>query len=139
VEAQRLIPELDLLLRHAISAKAEYQEAVQAIQETSQRITMMGGTAINRDHAIDARDRRDDDANSLRTAIEKVQEVGCLVKDLDVGLVDFPTLYRGQEVCLCWKLGEKTIDFWHGMDEGVRGRKAIDQDFLDHHQGDRAQ
>jgi hypothetical protein len=61
------------------------------------------------------------------------------VKDLDTGLVDFPTMYRGVEVCLCWKLGEGAIGYWHGVDEGFRGRKPIDQDFRDQHRGDPAQ
>ena len=138
-EAQSLIPNLDGLLREAIARKAEYQEAEQIIQATNQRIAMMGGTVVNRDQVIDAKHRRDEAAASLRGAIEKVQEVGCLVKDLDIGLVDFPTLYRGEEVYLCWKLGETAIEYWHGVDEGFRGRKAIDQDFRDHHRGDRAQ
>ena len=60
-----------------------------------------------------------------------MQEIGCLIKDLDIGLIDFPTTYRGEEVYLCWKLGEPGIEYWHGVDEGFRGRKPIDQDFLD--------
>ena len=84
------------------------------------------------------RNRRDAARPKLRAAIEKFQESGCLVKDLEKGLVDFPTLFRGEEVYLCWKLGEAYIEFWHGTHEGFRGRKAIDQDFLDHHRGDRA-
>jgi len=75
----------------------------------------------------------------LRNAIESVQELGCVVKDLDIGLIDFPTLFRGEEVYLCWKLGEPVIAFWHGVDEGFRGRKAIDRDFRDNHCGDSAQ
>ena len=47
-------------------------------------------------------------------------------------------LYRGEEVYLCWKLGEGAIEFWHG-DEGFKGRKPIDRDFLDNHQGERTQ
>ena len=57
--------------------------------------------------------------------MEQVQSFGCLIKDLDVGLIDFPTLYRGEEVYLCWKLGEDGIEFWHGVSEGFRGRKKI--------------
>jgi hypothetical protein len=94
---------------------------------------------VDRDHAVDAKRRRDAVASKLRAVIEEVQDFGCVVKDLDTGLVDFPTLLRGVEVYLCWKLGEAKIAFWHGVDEGFRGRKAIDQDFLDHHRGDRAQ
>jgi len=138
-EAQSLIPRVDSLLRQAVSLKSEYQEAEQAIQAMAQRVSLMGGMMVNREQAIDAKNRRDAVASKLRAAIEQVQEFGCVLKDLDTGLIDFPTLLRGTEVYLCWKLGEPKIAFWHGVDEGFRGRKAIDQDFLDHHRGDRAQ
>jgi hypothetical protein len=137
-EAQSLIPRVDSLLRQAVSLKSEYQEAEQAIQAMAQRVSLMGGMMVNREQAIDAKNRRDAVASKLRAAIEQVQEFGCVIKDLDMGLIDFPTLLRGVEVYLCWKLGEPKIAFWHGVDEGFRGRKAIDQDFLDHHRGDRA-
>jgi hypothetical protein len=130
---------VDTLLREAVSLKSDYQEAEQAIQAMAQRVSMMGGMMVNREQAIDAKNRRDAVATKLRAAIEQVQEFGCVIKDLDMGLIDFPTLLRGVEVYLCWKLGEPKIAFWHGTDEGFRGRKAIDQDFLDHHRGDRAQ
>jgi hypothetical protein len=137
-EAQSLIPRVDVVLREAVSLKSEYQEAEHAIQAMAHRVSMMGGMMMDRDRAIDAKNRRDSVATKLRAAIEQVQEFGCVLKDLDMGLIDFPTLLRGVEVYLCWKLGEPKIAFWHGTDEGFRGRKAIDQDFLDHHRGDRA-
>ena len=94
---------------------------------------------VDRTQAIATRTRRDETAAQLRNAIEQIQEIGCVVKDLDIGLIDFPTVFRGREVYLCWKLGEGAIEYWHGVDEGFRGRKAIDRDFLDHHRGDPAQ
>jgi len=133
-----MIPRVDTLLREAVSLKAEYQEAEQAVQAYSQRVAMMGGMMVNREQVIDAKTRRDEAGSKLRAAVEGVQEFGCVIKDLDIGLIDFPTLLRGVEVYLCWKLGETKIEFWHGVDEGFRGRKAIDQDFLDNHRGDRA-
>src|SRR5580704_10643420 len=138
-EAQSLIPQVDAVLREAVSLKSEYQEAEKAVQAISQRISLMGGMMVDREGAIDAKNRRDAVVAKLRAAIEQVQEFGCVIKDLDMGLIDFPTLLRGVEVYLCWKLGEPKIAFWHGVDEGFRGRKAIDQDFLDNHRGDRAQ
>jgi hypothetical protein len=137
-EAQSLIPEVGRMLRDAIAAKSEYEAAERAIQEFSERVMMMGGITVDRDRSLKARSRRDSAAAKLRSAIEEVQETGCVIKDLDIGLVDFPTLLRGVEVYLCWKLGEPAIEFWHGVEEGFRGRKSIDQDFLDHHAGDRA-
>ena len=139
VEAQSLIPEVDRLLRQALDAKGGYQDAEQVIHRFSEHVMMMGGVMVDRERALESRARRDEAASRLRDRIEAVLETGCLVKDLEIGLVDFPTLLRGVEVYLCWKLGESGITFWHGVDEGFRGRKPIDQDFLDHHQGDRPQ
>lgn len=138
-EARSLLPEVDRLLRDAVAAKAGFDEIEQAIQSFSERVMMMGGIAVDREQVIERRSQRDASAARLRSAIENVQELGCVIKDLDRGLVDFPTLFRDVEVYLCWKLGEPDIAFWHGVDEGFRGRKAIDQDFRDHHRGDRAQ
>jgi hypothetical protein len=138
-EAQRLIPEVERLLRTAVDARSSYQQAENAIQAMNERIMLQGGMVVNREKALEAKALREQSAAVLRNAIESVQEMGVLVKDLDTGLVDFPTLFRGVEVYLCWKLGESGIDFWHGVEEGFRGRKAIDQDFLDHHEGDRSQ
>ena len=138
-EAESLIPEVEKLLRAAIAAKQEYDLAERAIQEFGERVRMMGGVTVDRQRAIEARSRRDNAAAAIRSSIEAVQEFGCVVKDLDIGLIDFPTLLRGVEVYLCWKLDEPAIAFWHGVDEGFRGRKEIDQDFRDHHRGDASQ
>lgn len=97
---------------------------------------MQGGVMVDRAGFLDRQRRRDSSAQQLNTAIENIQEYGCLVKDLDIGLLDFPTLLNGQEVYLCWKLGENGIHFWHAVEDGFRGRKPIDQDFLDQHHGD---
>jgi hypothetical protein len=134
-EAQSLVPLMDRLLREALTLKTDFDEAERAIQAFTERIMMMGGVAVDRDRALANRQRREVLGAALRRTLEQIQETGCLVKDLDIGLVDFPTTFRGIEVYLCWKLGETSIEFWHRVEEGFRGRKAIDQDFLDHHEG----
>ena len=138
-EAQSLLPEVGRLLQDALTRKTEFEEAERAVQAFSERIMLMGGMVVDREPVREARGRRDAVAGRLRAVLEEIQATGCLIKDLDIGLVDFPTLFRGTEVYLCWKLGEPKIGFWHGVDEGFRGRKPIDQDFLEHHEGDRAQ
>jgi len=135
-EAQRLIPRVERLMQDAVARKSEYQEAEQAVQALAQRVTMMGGVAIDREQARQSKMRRDGAARKLREIIEEVQEIGCVVKDLDIGLVDFPTRFRGVDVYLCWRLGETAIEYWHGMEEGFRGRKAIDEDFRANHEGE---
>lgn len=97
---------------------------------------MLGGADVDRGAFVEQRTRRETAGMRLKELIERVQDTGCLVKDLDTGLVDFPTLLRGDEVYLCWKLGESGIHFWHKVNDGFRGRKAIDRDFLDNHKGE---
>ncbi len=138
-EAQGLVPQVSRLLREAVALKAEHAEAERAMRLSMERIMTMGGMIVDREAARDVRSRLDGAMSRLREALERVQKLGCVVKDLDIGLVDFPTLLRGVEVYLCWKLGEPAIEFWHGVDEGFAGRKPIDDDFIRHNRGDRAQ
>ena len=137
-EAERLLPKVESSLQSAMAAKAGYEKAERDLRDFNERIMMMGGVQVDRQRAIDAKKRRENEAAELRHAIETVQDLGCVLKDLDIGLVDFPTTFRGVEVYLCWKLGEDGIGFWHGVDEGFGGRKAIDQDFLENHSGESA-
>jgi hypothetical protein len=137
-QAEGLIPQVERAIRDAIALKNLYQEAEAELQNVARRITMLGGAQVNREQLAAQRNQREDTATQLKDAIETIQSYGCLVKDLDIGLIDFPTLYHDEEVYLCWKLGENGIRFWHGVDEGFRGRKPIDREFLEHHRGDRA-
>ncbi len=58
--------------------------------------------------------------------IAEIDELGITVKDLDMGLIDFPCLRDGREVYLCWKLGEPGIDWWHEIDAGYAGRQPLE-------------
>jgi hypothetical protein len=137
-EAQSLIPRVDRLLQEAIRLKPDFDEASADLTRMKERIHMMGGTLVDRPPFVEVKERRERASTGLRKAIQELIDLGVQIKDIDTGLVDFPTLFRGREVYLCWKLGETSIEFWHG-EEGFRGRKPIDQDFLDHHEGDRTQ
>jgi hypothetical protein len=136
VQAESLLPQVSKWMHEAVELKAECQEAEDSIEALAQKVTMYGGLIVDRERARATRSRRDDTLERLKSVVESIQEQGCLVKDLDKGLVDFPTLLRGEEVYLCWKLDEPGITFWHGVEEGFAGRKQIDQEFLDNHKGD---
>lgn len=56
----------------------------------------------------------------------ELERMGCLLKDLDQGLVDFYCKFEGRDIFLCWRLGESRIDAWHEIDEGFIGRKPLD-------------
>ena len=57
--------------------------------------------------------------------IEELKQVGCELKDFQIGLIDFIGKHQGRDVCLCWKLGETQIGFWHELDQGFSGRQPI--------------
>jgi hypothetical protein len=61
----------------------------------------------------------------LQVLVDELHEVGCEVKDYSTGLVDFIGRHEGRDVCLCWKLGEEQIGFWHELQAGFAGRKPV--------------
>jgi len=65
-------------------------------------------------------------ADAAAACIERLEELGVALKDLDIGLLDFPGEREGVRVWLCWHVGEESVDYWHGLDEGYAGRKPID-------------
>jgi hypothetical protein len=58
--------------------------------------------------------------------INRIEAYGCIVKDIDLGLLDFPSMREGRAIYLCWKAGEPAITHWHGMDESFADRKLLD-------------
>ena len=135
-QAQQLLPDMESAIRDAISLKAEYQRAEAEWQAFAHRVSIQGGLSADHFQLVEQKRHRESTAQGLRQSIERIHQAGCLVKDLDIGLIDFPTLLRGEEVYLCWKLGESGIRFWHRIHEGFGGRKEIDQEFIEHHQGE---
>ena len=64
---------------------------------------------------------------NLQNTLGRIQEMAVLVKDLNRGLLDFPHMREGQEVYLCWELGEEAIEYWHEVDAGYAERKKISE------------
>ena len=68
-----------------------------------------------------------DAMDRLQREIQKLEDLGCVLKDLNVGLVDFPAVRLGVRVWLCWKSGERKVEFWHGLHEGFANRKPVNE------------
>ncbi len=66
------------------------------------------------------------DFEKLDTLVHQIQDMGVLVKDINLGLLDFPARREGKEVYLCWKHGEEEIAFWHEVEAGFAGRQPIE-------------
>jgi hypothetical protein len=137
-EARAALPVVGRSIHEAVQAKAHYMEAEKAIQNLVQRILTMGGINVDTVAAEAWKAQYDSNAQTLKNSMERIEDLGVLVKDLDIGLVDFPTLFRGEEVYLCWRMDEDDIDHWHGVNEGFNGRRPIDKHFVDNHRGDPA-
>lgn len=135
-DAEKALPRVRAAIRQAIELRAEMQTSVDELRELTHRVMMSGGMSLDPARVGTMHETRDRSTTRLKETLESIESLGCLVKDLDIGLLDFPTLYRGREVYLCWRLGEERIEFWHGTDEGFRGRKPITDEFLSHHRGD---
>jgi len=63
----------------------------------------------------------------FRGALAEVSRHGCIIRDLELGLVDFYTMRQDQIVCLCWRRGESRIEHWHPVDEGFSGRRPLEE------------
>ena len=61
----------------------------------------------------------------MEEALLAIREIGCELKDIDQGLLDFPALVENHEIYLCWRYGEDRIRYWHEMDEGFAGRQPL--------------
>ena len=125
-EAQELLPVLEGLLRRAISAKKQIEEVDKELKEVAHRVFLTGGMLLPLVRLARRKAEREKSAQQVKDAVSEINATGVQVKDLDIGLLDFPCVVDGQTVLLCWKLGEKAITHWHGLEEGFAGRKPID-------------
>ena len=125
-EAQMLLPILESLLRQAIHGKKLVEDVDNELQETAHRVFLNGGMMLNVVHLARRKAEREKAIRRIKDALAEIDATGVQVKDLDIGLLDFPCKVEGDTLLLCWKLGEKEIGFWHTPEDGFAGRKPLD-------------
>jgi hypothetical protein len=127
-EAQAMLPVLEALLRASMEAKQKIEEIEGELLRVQERIFLDGGTLLNVKLWARRSAERNKALQKVKDAIAEISAIGVQVKDLDMGLLDFPCkVESGEIVLLCWKLGETAITHWHGLEEGYAGRKPIDE------------
>jgi hypothetical protein len=126
-EAKSLLPVLESLLRSAIAGKKVIEEFEAEQQELNHRIFLNGGTHVDVVPLARRKAERVKAEQRAKDAIAEIDSIGVQVKDLDIGLLDFPCEVEGEIILLCWKLGETSITHWHGTQEGFAGRRPIDE------------
>ncbi|HVP42941.1 MAG TPA: DUF2203 domain-containing protein [Terriglobales bacterium] len=126
-EAQVLLPVLENLLKRAIEGKKRVEQVEEEFQQVANRIFLSGGCEVDVAGLARRKAEKDQAALRVKDALAEIDATGVQVKDLDIGLLDFPCVVEDRVILLCWKLGEKSIEHWHGVEEGYRGRKPIDE------------
>jgi hypothetical protein len=126
-EAQSLLPVLESLLRTAIDGKKLIEAVDAEFQELAHQVFLSGGLLVNIVQVARRKAEREKTIRRVKDAFAEIDSTGVQVKDLDIGLLDFPCEVEGRTVLLCWKLGEAGITHWHGTDEGFAGRKPVDE------------
>lgn len=117
-EAKQLLPQLEEQLLAVKEEKDVLVHSHGEIKKASANAQSNGGSFAGPRY-IRALERISD-------SVEAIQEMGVLVKDLDIGLCDFPCQMNGRVVYLCWKLGEPEIRFWHEVEDGYTGRQPLE-------------
>jgi len=125
-EAQVLLPVLEGLLKTAMDGRKTADTIEEEFQQLNQRIFLNGGTLVEVVRIAARKAEKEKAMQRLKDALAEIDATGAQVKDLDMGLLDFPCVLEDRVILLCWKLGEKTISHWHGTDEGYKFRKPID-------------
>jgi hypothetical protein len=126
-EAQSLLPVLESLLRTAIDGKKLIEAVDGEFQELAHSVFLLGGSLVDVVKVARRKAEREKAIQRVKDAVAEIDATGVQVKDIDIGLLDFPCEVEGEIILLCWKLGEKGITHWHGISEGFAGRKPIDE------------
>jgi hypothetical protein len=128
-EAQSLLPVLESLLKRAIEGKQSAELAENRLSELNRRIYISGGLKV--DVAAVARDRfeMEEHLKQVKETIAEIDAIGVQVKDIESGLLDFPFRLDDEIVLLCWRTGETSIEHWHTVESGFKGRQPLDERF----------
>lgn len=122
-EAESLIPRLTTLILQMQERKQQHDRFQERVGEFEQKMGSNGH--LVEAELNEARQEMGKAAAQVNSLIEKVEAMGCELKDIDEGLVDFRTMMESHEVYLCWKLGEPGIAWWHDLDRDFGGRQPL--------------
>jgi hypothetical protein len=128
-EAQSLLPVLEALLKRAIESKQAADEVEACLAALAQRIYVAGGMRVDVGQVARLRAEVESSTQRVSESVAEIDAIGVQVKDLDSGLLDFPFRLDDEVVLLCWRMGEPSIEHWHTMEAGFKGRQPVDERF----------
>ncbi len=116
-EANALVPQLEALLEEIVSLRDKLVSMGPTLQTVVQRAGGNGGSKAGSEYVLLLQ--------RFNASLSVFQDIGCELKDLDQGLVDFPSYREGKLIYLCWKRGERRVEFWHDLESGFAGRQPL--------------
>jgi hypothetical protein len=123
-EANALLDEVRPVAEALVAHRRAFTVSAARRARLTARISGNGGD-LDPQEPRELDEELEQEAEAVVRAVEQLEQLGVLVKDLDRGLVDFPALRGDEEVLLCWQVGEPEIAYWHGLEEGFAGRKPL--------------
>jgi hypothetical protein len=123
-EANRTLPLVSRIVRDIVDGYPQFQRE----RESYHALDLAPGAELQR-RLESLTEAIDDYGDRLRSLLRELDQVGCVVKDYQEGLVDFHSLYHGHPIALCWKLDEERVENWHELDSGFAGRQPITPEF----------
>jgi hypothetical protein len=123
-EANEALEEVRPLTEELVEHRHELVELQERQVSLTGRIAGNGGN-VEPQELQELQERLDEEVAGIARCVARIHDLGALVKDLDQGLVDFPARRGGEDVFLCWRVGEEEIGFWHGLEEGFSGRRPL--------------
>jgi hypothetical protein len=124
-EANEELREIRPLAEQLVGHRREQQRLQAEREELAVKIAGNGG-GLDPRAVAEAEEAERQARIGIARCVNAIHGRGAIVKDLDEGLVDFPALREGEEILLCWRLGENEVAHWHGLEEGFAGRKPLD-------------
>lgn len=121
-EARALVPQVRELLETMRAEKEELDEKSHTLHELAPAMNGNGHGIASAN--MEQHMKRLIDA--IQDKIEQITRLGIELKDIDRGLVDFPSLRDGRVVYLCWLVSEPTVSYWHEIETGFLGRQPLD-------------
>ena len=123
-EANALLGAVRPLVEQMVEHRRRLGEALARRDELAELVGSNGG-GFNPRFPAEIDTAVESEAREIKRCVEELTGLGVQVKDLDTGLVDFPSLREDEEVLLCWQLGEEEIGWWHTLDGGFAGRQPL--------------
>ena len=127
-EANTLLPNVKALIEQLQGLQRSIAQTTQQLDELVSKLSQGDGYPIHalKDQIVNVARHQLQLIEAFQSTLNSLQELGCELKDLALGLVDFYGMREGELVYLCWKLGEDQIHFWHTLEGGYASRQALD-------------